>query len=197
MMDPSVVAHLTPGLIGADACLWLAGLAATVPRGEAIVEVGVFQARTTCYLGAGAKAGYGAHVWGIDPWEFPGNPRRRGYVKSLMTRPATRISAERLVTKSGLDDQVTLVHGFSVDVGQAWDGPPVGLLFIDGDHRAEMVRRDWEAWRPHLTADAIIIFDDYGARWPGVVEVVDELVEAGVIVAPAVLYAKMALTRLP
>ena len=36
----------------------------------------------------------------------------------------------------------------------------MGLLFIDGDHTEEGVTRDYDCWRPHLRADAVIAFDD-------------------------------------
>ena len=31
---------------------------------------------------------------------------------------------------------------------------------IDGDHREESVRADFDAWRPHLVANAIVAFHD-------------------------------------
>lgn len=37
---------------------------------------------------------------------------------------------------------------------------PVDFLFIDGDHRYQGVRGDWEAWRDHVAQDAIVAFHD-------------------------------------
>lgn len=60
--------NLTPGLVGRPTAERLAGIAADVPADQAIVEIGVFMARTTTFLAAGAQSGNGAHVYGVDPW---------------------------------------------------------------------------------------------------------------------------------
>jgi hypothetical protein len=40
------------------------------------------------------------------------------------------------------------------------DGETVDLLFIDGDHSAEGVRKDWEMYRGLLSPDGITAFHD-------------------------------------
>jgi predicted O-methyltransferase YrrM len=190
-MTPRIVAldDLTPGLIGRPAAELLAGLAAEVPADRCIVEVGVFLARTTTFLARGAQSGNGAHVYGVDPWDLPGsrypyqwlNHPKKGRVRQMFTRPQTRADAETLIETSGLADAVTLIRGFSVDIAGAWDGPQIGLLFIDGDHREEYVRADWQAWRTHLASDALVVWDDYHPGWPDVPAVVDDLISQGVL----------------
>jgi hypothetical protein len=54
---------------------------------------------------------------------------------------------------------VRLVNLSSEVVSPAWPHP-VALLWVDGDHRYEAVRRDWDAWSPHLLPDAKVVFDD-------------------------------------
>lgn len=181
------LADLTPGLIGRPAAEFLAQLAAATPADQCIVEVGVFLARTTTFLARGAQSGHGAHVYGVDPWDLPGsrypyqwlNHPKRGRIRQMFTRPQTRIAAETLIEKSGLAEAVTLIRGFSVDVAEAWDGPPIGLLFIDGDHREEYVRADWQAWRSRLAPGALVVWDDYHPGWPDVPAVVDDLISRG------------------
>lgn len=177
------------GLVGRATADHLAKLAGQVPADQAIVEIGVFMARTTVFLASGARSGNGAHVYGVDPWDLPGerypykwlNHPRKGRIRQLFTKPQTRHLAEQTVANSGLKDQITLIRGFSVEVAASWGWPEIGLLFIDGDHREEHVRADWEAWRSHLTPKAIVAFDDYHKDYPGVTKVVDELVAAGAI----------------
>lgn len=183
------LASLTPGLVGRDTAERLATLAGEVPSHQAIVEVGVFMARTTTFLAAGARAGNGAHVYGVDPWDLPGDRypfkwvnhpnRSRRRIRQMFTKPSTREGAEALIQNHGLALDVTLIQGFSVDVAADWGGPEVGFLLIDGDHREEFVRADWEAWRVHLAEDALVVWDDYHRDYPGVVAVVDGLVDAG------------------
>jgi hypothetical protein len=63
-------------------------------------------------------------------------------------------------------------------VGCSWENAgrvsaPLGLLFVDGDHTVEGVGRDWEAFEPHLAAEAIVMFHDFDK--PGVRTVVDRI----------------------
>src|SRR5690606_17962121 len=79
-----------------------------------------------------------------------------------------------------------------------WTGPRIGLIYIDGDHSFEGAVDDFEAWRPHLAADAVIAFDDYGApSLPGVKQAVDYLVAEGRITEPEVVGGRLAISRLP
>ena len=39
-------------------------------------------------------------------------------------------------------------------------GRPIDFLFIDGDHAYEAVRRDFEDWSRHVTADGVLLFHD-------------------------------------
>ena len=54
---------------------------------------------------------------------------------------------------------------------------PVGLLWIDGDHPYEAVRRDFEAREPHLRG--YVAFHDTIQTNLGPRQLVDELLESG------------------
>lgn len=188
---------LTPGLIGKPTAVRLGRIAGDVPADQCVVEIGVFLARTTAFLATGALAGNGAHVYGIDPWDLPGERypyqwlndggRKRRQIRQMFTLTSTREQAEQLISDAGLEDQVTLIREFSTKAAAEWDGPLIGLLMVDGDHRPEHVRADWEAWRHHLAPDAVIAWDDYHPGWPGVKQVVDELVANREIVLTEVI----------
>lgn len=171
-MKPSELAGLIPSEVGEV----LSHLAADVPADRAIVEIGSYKGKSTCHLAAGAVAGEGAHVWAVDPWDTPGNVTGRfGFAD-----PATREAFERQVEAAGFAERITPLQGFSIEVARGWDGPPVGLLYIDGDHSERAVREDFYAWRSHLASGAAVVFDDLDTpRNPGVRVVVDELVNAG------------------
>lgn len=141
-------------------------LAAAVPAALAIVEIGAWRGGATCAMAAAADA----HVWTVDPWELAGNPDRR------WAGAAAHRMFDRQVREAGLSRQITALQAFSAQAASTWPGPPVGLLFIDGDHAESAVRADWEAWRPHLADGATVAFDDYrNPDLPGVSVVVDEL----------------------
>lgn len=173
-MRPAELQGLIPNELG-DV---LSRLASQVPAGQAIVEIGSYKGKSTCYLAAGAAAGRAAGVWAVDPWDTAGNVTGRFGFAELATREAF----EAQVEGAGFAGQITAVQGFSVDVAGAWDGPPIGLLYIDGDHSEQAVRADFNAWRRHLAPSATVAFDDLDTpRNPGVRVVVEELVAAGVL----------------
>src|SRR5690606_21305294 len=83
----------------------------------------------------------------------------------------------RQIRECGLWDRVTMIQGFSHEVGASWSGPKVGLLFIDGDHHQHAVRKDFASWARHLSGDAVIASDDYSQSAPGVPAVADAQVK--------------------
>ena len=56
-------------------------------------------------------------------------------------------------------DEGRLINLSSEIVTAAWN-KPVGLLWIDGDHRYAGVRGDFECWSPELAQGAMVAFDD-------------------------------------
>lgn len=59
-----------------------------------------------------------------------------------------------------LDKRFSFITGDSAEVGKAWE-KKVQYLFIDGDHSYEGVKKDIEAWIPHMDYGGIIGFHDY------------------------------------
>jgi len=163
---------LLDGLISSATGLALAELAMAVDHTTAIVEIGSYRGKSTCYLAIGARLGRGAHVWAIDAWDLEGNPP--GWLR--YTNPLNRTEFDAQVCDAGVRDVVTAIRGFSTEVAGRWGGPPVGLLFVDGSHVYEDVRADFAVWSTHLAPGAVVAFDDYGTpRNPGVRRAVDEL----------------------
>jgi hypothetical protein len=115
--------------------------------------------------------------------------------RHAFTKPETREAAEAAVRDLGLEDTVTLVRGFSADVGATWDGPRIGLLHVDGDHRANAIRADWLAWRPHLAPGSVVAFDDHVRTCADVITVVSELVRTHQIDPPRMATRRLAVTR--
>lgn len=181
------VKSLTPP----DVELALADFASAVPADEVIVELGVYHGHSALVMAWGAKQGNGARVWGIDPWDTEGNVYGEEFGLAS-ARAWARYWAKGL----GFANHVSLVQGFSHEVGADWSGPPVGLLFVDGDHTEEGARRDLVTWLPHLAPGAVIAVDDYvSPDYPGVAAAVDALVAEGVLAPVDVFHDRMAVTR--
>lgn len=165
-----------PGLIPDEQGEVLARLASSVNRSDAIVEIGSYKGKSTCYLAYGAGF-LGPRVYAVDPWDLPGNPMG----KHRYSDPSVRQAFRANVIKMGYEDRITEVQEFSLNAVSRWNeigsGRRVGMLYIDGDHSAEAVRNDFLAWLPNLAyGRAIIVFDDLDTpKNPGVRVVVDEL----------------------
>lgn len=174
-------------------------LAYLVPGDQAVVELGTYYGASALALAQGARDGAGARVYTIDPHDLPGyrtttgaGPRPRRPLD--YTDPAIRIRAAEAIQAAGLDGGVTMIRGFSDLVGHGWGGGPVGLLYVDGDHREGSVRRDFAAWEPHLAPGALVCFDDHRDAFPGVMTVVSHLVDKQLLEEP-VMVGSLAVTR--
>lgn len=122
-------------------------------RSGCIVEVGAYRGRTAVALGRGSLDGYRVPVFTIEPHEtFTG-------VLGGQFGPADAGAFHKAMLETGCYHVVRLVNLRSEQVVRDWR-LPVALLWIDGDHRYEGVRRDFESWRPHLLQGASIVFDD-------------------------------------
>lgn len=178
LMNPEAV----DGIYEEAAGLELARLAAEVPPGQAIVEIGVFRGRSLSFLAAGA---WESPVYGIDPWNLR-RPSKPKYSSDETYAYAREVFKD--------DENVTLVRDFSVEAAVKYAGPKIGLLHIDADHRYEGVMSDFRSWQRHLTKGAVVCFDDYSDLHPGVVKFVNECRYLGGIYMPAGC-TRLAVTR--
>lgn len=55
-----------------------------------------------------------------------------------------------------------------------WQGDPIDVLFIDGDHSYEGCKADIDGWYPHMKKHGVILFHDCDSTSPGVVKAVEE-----------------------
>lgn len=173
MLSPSLRQQLASleGLVSEGVGLKLSQLSAVVPPRLAVVEIGSYKGKSTCYLAAGAQYGKGAFVHAVDPWDTPGNVGGRFHFDTQEVRQAFRRQVDSML----LTSRVIVHQGFSVEVARSWD-IPIGLLYIDGSHTEKDVRADWVAWSRFLAPGAVVAFDDYDTpRNPGVKRVVDQI----------------------
>lgn len=70
---------------------------------------------------------------------------------------------------------VRLINLSSEIVAPNWD-KMISLLWIDGDHTYEGVRRDVDSWLSHLSKKTIIAFDDSTDSKLGPNKIINELI---------------------
>jgi predicted O-methyltransferase YrrM len=91
------------------------------------------------------------HVYGVDSFEgdyYTGKKDDYQFNYVNMKR-------EKLF----MDQNVTFIKGYFDDVAKDWD-KKIDILHIDGDHRYECVKNDFETWSKFLSDDGVILFHD-------------------------------------
>lgn len=89
------------------------------------------------------------------------------------------------MAETRLYEHVRLVNVSSDFLSHNWP-MPVSLLYIDGDHRYEAVKRDFECWRGKLAAHAVIILDDASNAASGPGKLAREIGGGGAFTVPGI-----------
>ncbi len=152
----------------------LALAAADVPAGSAIVEIGTFDGRTALNLAINARPGVSiatldlpadqASALAIEDSErrYVDKPAPGARLRSC--GDAWRAYAGRVVQLRG--DSATF--DWSPHLGRA------GLVFVDGSHAYDYVRKDSETAMRLVRPGGVVLWHDYGV-WPGVNQALEEL----------------------
>ena len=161
---------LTQGMTSFEEASLLYRLAIETKQG-CIVEVGSYRGRSTVALGRGSLDGHRVPVFAFEPHEE--------FVGILGGRfgAEDRAAFYRAMLDTGCYEIVRLVNLSSEVATPNWT-KPIALLWIDGDHSYEGVKRDFECWRPSLNADATVVFDDSLDASIGPRRLIDELLQA-------------------
>ena len=139
-----------------------------------VVEIGVYEGASAVVLCETLDARATLHL--IDPFGEQPGALRRGWAA---TPWATRRVVARACGSSG--PRLVWHVAYSADVGRSWTGPPVDLVFVDGDHLEPGVQLDWDVWSGHVAPGGHVLFHDArlgrpgGRGLPGPTAVVDGL----------------------
>ena len=128
--------------------LW--GLARKCIGRGVIVEIGSWQGRSTTWLAAGSKEGAKVRVYAIDP-----------HIRA----PENAQILKENIKRAGVDDLVEPLVMTSAKAAESFD-KPIELLFVDGDHKYEAVKSDFELWYPKLIDGGTIAFHDRDSPGP-------------------------------
>lgn len=124
-----------------------------------VVEIGSFKGKSTIWLARGSLAGARPRVVAIDP--HTGSTEHRHDGAPVWTYDEFLANLHR----AGVEEVVRPVVATSAEAAAHFD-QLVELLFIDGDHRYEMVRQDFELWFPKLMEGGYLLMHDT-IRWAG------------------------------
>jgi predicted O-methyltransferase YrrM len=115
------------------------------------VEIGSARGRSACYIGMALKENGIGKLFAIDPHE----PTTWNDDAAVDTFDVIRTNLATI----GVTEQVEMLRSYSGDVAKAWNRP-IDLIFIDGDHSYEGVKRDWDLFTPHVKEFGLVIFHD-------------------------------------
>jgi hypothetical protein len=121
-----------------------------VVRPKSVLEIGCYQGVSTEFWLLHCK-----RVVAVDPW--PDTVVRQAFLARCSHYP-----------------HLTMVEGFSPSALRACPNEPFDMVYIDGDHSYEAVRRDIET-SVELFHPAWVAGHDYGGDCPGVAQAVNEL----------------------
>lgn len=160
--------HLqVPGKMDVDEMAFLAALAARVPKGGHIVEIGPFYGRSTRVMGLANRK---AHITSIDTFEDV--PWTRNYAARHPAIPPFSQSAFALFTRDV--PRVTAFKGPSPQVAADWSHP-IDMYFEDAVHGNPVLAQNIRFWTQHLKPGGIACGHDYTLRFPDIKREVDAL----------------------
>lgn len=146
-LDKYIASYIQGGFGPADMAVMKEEVEKLKPD-EIYLEIGVDEGRSL------TVARYYAHpdVWtiGVDYID----PAARG---PYMNIPLGWNPQGQAMIKHGT--RCIFIHGDSQDVAKIWT-KPISLLFIDGDHSYEGVKKDTLSWEPLVKKGGTIIFHD-------------------------------------
>ncbi|MBS4059944.1 MAG: class I SAM-dependent methyltransferase [Bacteroidetes bacterium] len=115
------------------------------------VEIGAAMGKSACYIGMALKENRQGKLYSIDPHEQTD--------WNDTDQIDTYNSFIKNIHDFNLDDYVEIVRNFSNKVGPSWK-LPIDIIFIDGDHSYEGVKRDWSLFSPMVSEFGLVVFHD-------------------------------------
>lgn len=138
-----------------------------------MVEVGVAHGRNAREI-LKAIQDWNFLYWGIDPYEMYGD-----YRGDNNSRGRKILHNEKMAQKYVFsDNRAELIKEFSEKAAKLFDFNSLDLVFIDGNHSYEYVKKDLESWYSKVRPMGILAGHDYifEGRHSGVKRAVDEFV---------------------
>lgn len=141
----------------------------SVPHDGKIVEVGCWKGASTIFLALGARE-KNISVFAVDTWLGSDEHKNTEEVKD---KKLFSIFIENM--KPVIDD-ISILRTSSVSASRIFDDNSLDAVFIDADHRYEMVSADIMAWMPKVKTGGILAGHDFCEHWASVKRAVNELV---------------------
>jgi len=146
----------------------------SIPDGGTYLEIGsAVGGSLLCVFLATQLSGLSISFIAIEPFQYGAIKKEKGTVEVQFQRNTKCISGLKVI-KSTSDAAKGKIDDSSVD-----------LLFIDGDHQCEYVKRDIKNYFPKLKGNGVLLGHDYTTSFvPGVGKAADEVLGKRLSVLP-------------
>lgn len=142
---------------------YLASLYAYVkklPSPALIIEIGTNEGCSAIVMGHAMRQTY-SHLITIDPaLKIEGASVIGDETQPAFTHAVNLFDIQRYIAEQKLEGYITLIPDYSWNVLQRWDGRPIDMLFVDGEHTYNAVLKDCE-WMQWVKPGGIAVFDDW------------------------------------
>ena len=133
-----------------DSAYLLYGLARAL-KPQVAVEIGSARGKSACYVGRALRENGSGRLFAIDPhtrtnWNDEDSIDTLGEMR-------------RNIRAFGIEKQVEIIRDVSEKAAARWM-LPIDMLFIDGDHSYDGVKRDWDLFMPHVAPFGLVVFHD-------------------------------------
>lgn len=142
-------------------------------RPKVCVELGTWMGASAIPV-ARAIRRWGGTLTCVDTWGGSLN-----YAQGIGTLgpPLMLTSCARNIMDAGVGETIRLIPSTTEAASRVWH-EPIDYLYIDADHNYAAVALDLRLWFPHLKLGGLLLGDDYGPGFPGVVQAWDEFERA-------------------
>ncbi|MCX6705099.1 MAG: glycosyltransferase, partial [Candidatus Woesebacteria bacterium] len=136
-----------------------------------IVEIGSFKGKSTACFALGSPTS--TKIYAIDT--FAGNSKDFSEGVQFMGHNFLEEFTKN-IKGLGISKKVFPTIGFSSKIGEGWK-KPIDLLFIDGSHIYEDIKKDFELFFPWVKDGGFVLLHDVDKEFPGVLRVWNRLAE--------------------
>lgn len=129
-----------------------------------VCEIGTWKGKSSYVFASAIKEKNGT-LYAVDPFNGEGDEASNDIYHKEVKKIGTPLlkNFEKTMTKYGLRKYIKVLPLLSEDARLKFFEPKINLLFIDGNHEYESVKKDYELWSGLIPSGGTIVLHDVNA----------------------------------